>query len=300
MLASAEARAQYEPSFSHYWTMATAYNPAAVGKQDKINVTGAYNMSLVGFEHNPRTMFVAGDMPFYAMGLYHGVGVQLMTDDIGVFAHQRVSLQYACRIPLLGGMLGVGVQPGFLSEKLKGSELEFREPGDLAFPTTDVTGSAFDLSAGLYYQHGSWYAGASVLHALAPTVNIGETNELDIARTYYFTAGCNIRLKNPFFTIQPSVLGRTDGVDYRADITGRVTYQHEGRVMYVGAGYSPSHSVSFFVGGMFHGVMLGYGYEMYTSGVSMVNGGHELFVGYQTDVDLGKKGRNRHQSVRIL
>ena len=29
-------------------------------------------------------------------------------------------------------------------------------------------------------------------------------------------------------------------------------------------------------------------------------GSHELFVGYQTTLDFGKKGRNRHQSVRIL
>ena len=51
-----EARAQYDPSFSHYWAMQTSFNPAAVGKQDKINVNAAYNMSLVGFEHNPKTM----------------------------------------------------------------------------------------------------------------------------------------------------------------------------------------------------------------------------------------------------
>jgi hypothetical protein len=46
--------------------------------------------------------------------------------------------------------------------------------------------------------------------------------------------------------------------------------------------------------------MVGYCYEAYTGAISLGNGGHELFVGYQTDVNFGKKGRNRHQSVRIL
>ena len=47
-------------------------------------------------------------------------------------------------------------------------------------------------------------------------------------------------------------------------------------------------------------ITLGYSYEIFTNGVSIGNGSHELFVGYQTDVNLFKKGRNRHQSVRIL
>ena len=51
---------------------------------------------------------------------------------------------------------------------------------------------------------------------------------------------------------------------------------------------------------MFHGIMLGYSYEIYTNAVPVGNGSHELFVGYQTDVNLFKKGRNHHQSVRLL
>ena len=42
-------RAQYDPSFSHYWAMETSFNPAAAGKETKMNVAGAYNMTLTGF-----------------------------------------------------------------------------------------------------------------------------------------------------------------------------------------------------------------------------------------------------------
>ena len=118
--------------------------------------------------------------------------------------------------------------------------------------------------------------------------------------SYYFTAGCNIRLKNPFFTIQPSVMGRSDGVGYRADITSRLTYAFEERLMYAGVGYSPNNSVIALIGGFFHGITIGYSYEVYTSVLKIGNGSHELFVGYQTDLIFQKKGRNRHQSVRIL
>jgi type IX secretion system PorP/SprF family membrane protein len=295
-----EAVAQYDPSFSHYWALETAYNPAAAGKQDKLNIMAAYNMSMVGFEHNPRTIFATADMPFYFAGAYHGVGAQLMNDDIGAFSHKKFSVIYAYKQKLFGGTLSIGLQPGFLSETLNGSKLDFEESSDEALPTSDVTGTAFDLSAGLYYQRKWWYLGAAVQHAMSPKVELGETNELDVDRTYYLMAGCNIRFRNPFLSIQPSVMGRSDGVGYRADITARMTYTHEGKVMYAGVGYSPTNSVSVYVGGTFHGIMLGYSYEMYTTALSIGNGSHELYVGYQTDINLFKKGRNRHQSVRIL
>ena len=295
-----EAKAQYDPSFSHYWAMETSFNPAAVGKEQKLNVAGAYNMTLTGFEHNPKTMYIGADMPLYLLGAYHGVGLQVVNDEIGLFSHKKVGGQYAYKHKLLGGMISIGVQAGLLSESFNGSEVDTEMDGDDAFAKSEVTGTGFDLAAGLYYTHRNWYVGVSSQHLTAPVVELGETNELEIARSYYFTGGYNIRLRNPFLTIQTSVLGRTDGVAYRGDISARLKYTHETRVMYAGLSYSPTNSVTLLIGGYFHGIMLGYSYEAYTSAISLGNGSHELFVGYQTDINLFKKGRNRHQSVRIL
>ena len=122
-LLSVSVSAQQEPSFSHYWAMEPSFNPAAAGKESKINVTGAFAMTLTGFEHAPRTMYVGADMPLLFMNAYHGVGVQLMNDQIGLFNHQRLALQYAYKHKMFGGMLSVGLQLGLLSEKFKGSEL---------------------------------------------------------------------------------------------------------------------------------------------------------------------------------
>jgi len=295
-----EAKAQYDPSFSHYWAMEPSFNPAAVGKEQKLNVAGAYNMTLTGFEHNPKTMYIGADMPLYLLGAYHGVGLQVVNDEIGLFSHKKVGVQYAYKHKLLGGMISIGVQAGLLSENFNGSEVDTEMDGDEAFAKSEVTGTGFDFAAGLYYTHRNWYVGVSSQHLTAPVVELGETNELEIARSYYFTGGYNIRLRNPFLTIQTSVLGRTDGVAYRGDISARLKYTHEKRVMYAGLSYSPTNSVTLLIGGYFHGIMLGYSYEAYTSAISLGNGSHELFVGYQTDINLFKKGRNRHQSVRIL
>ena len=299
-LAALTVRAQYDVSFSHYWAMEPSFNPAAVGKEAKLNVVGAYAMQLAGFENNPKTMYAAADMPFYAMNSYHGVGIQFMNDAIGLFTHKRFGLQYAYQPQLWGGKLSLGVQATMLSETFDGSKIDIIDTGDRALPSSSVNGTAFDISAGLYYKHRNWYAGVSVLHLNAPKVELGEKNEIAVSSTYYLTGGYNIRLKNPFLTIQTSFLGRTDGVAYRADVSGRLMYKHERRVLYAGMSYSPTNSVTVQIGGDVHGVRLGYSYEIYTSAISIGNGSHELYVSYQTELNLFKKGRNLHKSVRIL
>ena len=300
VLFAAGARAQYDASFSHYWDLEPYFNPAAVGKQPKLNVVGAYAISMAGFENNPRTMYVGADMPFYFIGAYHGAGVSLLNDQIGLFTHQRIALQYAYKHKLFGGTISVGAQFGFVNEQFDGSKVDLGETGDPAFATSDVNGNSMDLAAGLYYTHGRWYAGISAQHLTSPLVELGETNELQIDPTFYLTGGYNIKLRSPFVTIPTSVLVRTDGKAYRADVTARVVYTNDKKMMYAGVSYSPTNSVTAVIGGMFHGINLSYSYEMYTSALSIGNGSHELTVGYQTNLNLFKKGKNKHKSVRIL
>ncbi len=302
-------RAQYDPNFSHYFDIEPQYNPAAVGKESKLNVSAAYALNMMGFEHNPRTLYIAADIPFYALKTYHGAGIQLQNDQIGAFVHQRLAVQYALKHPLFGGTLSVGVQAGFLSEKLDGSKIDLEDSSDPAFAGGDQNGNSIDLSAGLYYTRGPWYVGASVQHITAPLIELGETNELKIDPTYYFTGGYNIKLRNPFLTIHPSLFFRTDGNAYRGDVTARVVYRHENKMMYAGLGgaFGNSYkeklgatSVTAYIGGSFHGINLGYSYELYTSAISPANGSHELVITYQTDINLTKKGKNKHKSVRYL
>ena len=294
------AQAQYDPIFSHYWAMEPSFNPAAVGKESKLNVVGGYAIDMAGFEHNPQTMYIGADMPFYFARSYHGVGLSILNDDIGLFTHQRIAAQYAYRFKLLGGRLAIGLQGGMLLEKFDGSKVDMEDANDPAIPRSEVSGNHADLAAGLYYTHGRWYAGVSAQHLTAPTVELGETNELKIDATYYFTAGYNIKLRNPFLTIPTSAIVRYDGTAYRADVGARLVYTHEKKMLYGGVSYSPTNSVTTTIGGLFHGINVGYSYELYTSGIKPGNGSHELFVRYQTDINLEKKGRNKHKSVRYL
>ena len=300
LLLTMSMQAQQEPHFAHYWAMEPSFNPAAAGKDPVINVAGAYAMTLTGFENAPKTMYVGADMPFRLLNRFHGAGIQIVSDQLGLFTHQRLVLQYNYKQNLLGGVLSAGIQFGILSEKFRGSSLDLENPDDPAFTRSDVSGVAIDLAAGVYYKHRNWHAGLSVLHATAPEIELGDRSIYKVSRAYYLTGGYNIKLRNPFITIHPTVFGTYDGTNYRVDVTTRVKYTHDKKVLYAGVGYSPNNSITALVGGNFHGISLGYAYEVYTSVLKIGNGSHELFVGYQTTLNFQKKGRNRHQSVRIL
>ena len=141
LLTTVGMRAQQDVSFGHYWAMEPSFNPASVGKEDKLNVAVAYAMQFAGFEHNPKTMYAAGDMPFYGLGAYHGVGLQLLNDAIGLFSHKRLGVQYAYKKSLFGGRLSMGVEANIRSEGFDGSKAELPENDtDPAISKTDVKG----------------------------------------------------------------------------------------------------------------------------------------------------------------
>ncbi|MEG1581193.1 MAG: type IX secretion system membrane protein PorP/SprF [Bacteroidaceae bacterium] len=292
--------AQYDPSFAHYWMLKPQFNPATAGHQPVLNITAAYSAQLSGFENAPQTMYAGVDLPMFFINAKHGMGVQFLNDEIGLFSHKRFSLQYAYHFRLWGGTMSLGLQGDMLSETFDGSKLDVEDSNDPAFSSSSVSGSKIDAAFGLYYARPSWYAGLSAQHLTAPTILLGETNQLKIDPTFYFTAGYNIKLRSTFLTIHPSVLAKYDGAVYRVDVTGRLQYEHENQMLYGGASYSPTTSVTLFVGGKFQGVNLSYSYEAYTSALGIKSGNHELTVMYQVDLNINKKGRNKHKSVRLL
>lgn len=292
--------AQQDVSFIHYWDLEPQYNPAAAGRSDQLSINAAYQSHAMGFEDAGGTMYAGADIAFQLGKTRHGVGALFENDKIGLFSHQRFSVQYSYHFRLWGGRLSVGVEGDMLQESIKGSKADLADGNDSAFPMTDVNGSKIDVSAGIYYAHKRWWVGVGAKHLTAPTVTIGETNKLEVKRQYNLTAGYNIGFRNPLLKVVPSVMLRYDGTDLRADVTARIVYERERKKLYAGANYSPQHSVAFFVGGMFHGIDLSYSYEANTSGMGLGAGQHEICASYRLPLDLQKKGKNLHKSVRYL
>ena len=293
-------QAQQDVAFLHYWRMETQWNPAAVGQSPQLSIQGAVQTHAMGYEQAGSTMWAGADMAFALGRTYHGVGAMFLNDNIGLFSHKRFSLQYAYHQPWRGGTIALGLQADMLQEGIDGSKADLGDKNDPAFPTAQVNGSAFDLSVGSYYQRKGFRLSAAYHHLASPTVRLGETHELPIRGVLNVGTQYNIRTSSPLFTITPSAMLRSDFTDYRVDLTLRGQYKFENRLIFAGINYAPQRSVGLFVGGTLRGIDISYGYEANTSGLGLGAGQHEIVIAYRLPIDLGKKQRNMHKSVRWL
>ena len=79
------ARAQSDVQFSDFTRLKYYYNPGASGTDGLLNVAAAYSMQFVGFDDAPKTLYVGADIPVYFLNSHHGAGINLFSDDFGMF-----------------------------------------------------------------------------------------------------------------------------------------------------------------------------------------------------------------------
>lgn len=297
----AKVDAQFDAHFTHYWKMLNFYNPAGAGAEERMLIYAAYSNQLTGFDNSPKTMLLNVDAPIPFVNGDHNLGLGVVNDDIGLFSNQHLYLNYAYGFKLFGGRLAAGVQLGLVNCSFDNKDIILGgESNDPAFPSGNADGNSIDFGAGVMYRHKYFYAGLSGIHLNAPLVLLGEKNEIQVDPFLNFMAGGNIPIKNTLISIQPSLQVMTDLVSWRADITARGTYEYRSKQFFGGITYSPNISVAFFAGLEMLNVTLGYGYELFTSGVGAANGSHDIFLGYQINLDLFKKEKNKHNSIRVL
>jgi type IX secretion system PorP/SprF family membrane protein len=257
---------------------------------------------MTGFEGNPKTMLINIDAPIPFIRSDHSLGLGIVNDDIGLFSNQRLYLNYAYGFKLFKGRFVIGAQIGLINSKFENKDIDFGggSSNDPAFPSGNADGNNLDIGAGILYQHKYFYAGVSAFHLNAPLIELGERNEIQIDPYLNFSAGGNIPLKNTLLSIQPSLMLMTDFVSWRADISAKATYSYSEKEFFGGVTYSPMTSVALFLGIEMMNITLSYGYELFTSGVGAANGNHDLYLGYKIDLGTFKKGKNKHNSIRIL
>lgn len=296
-------RAQFDAAFTNSWALLSYYNPAAAGLYGKLDVKGVYSMQMRGFEDAPSTMLVTADLPLFFFSPSHGAGLGFMNDQAGMFSTKKIYLQYAYHQKLWGGRLSASVRPVLLTESFDGSKADLNDSSDPAFATSEVKGTSFDLDCGLRYTYKDvWYAGVSAMHLLSPTISLGDdkTYELSMGNVFYATGGYKFCFRYPKYSLATDAILRSDLQSWRGDITARLLYDGKKHKLYGGVMYSPTVSVGVLLGFDFHGINIGYSYEAYTGGVGALNGTHEIVIGYQTDLNKFKKGKNLHKSVRLL
>ncbi len=309
-----KAMAQNDPQFVQYWAVPTFYNPAYLGQKEFVRIRLGANLQWLGIKRAPQSYIVTADMPV-KLGKKQrmGVGVTGMMESIGLYGNTWVSAQASYQFRVLKGVLSVGIQPAYYNTKFKGSEVyipegdDYHQPDDEALPKEDVAGQAFDLSAGISYTHKYFSVGISALHILEPKIELSEDNASDtettqfsatVPRQMYFMADGNIPIKNSLFSLQPSLLVRTDFSNFSAEVTLRSTFK---QFISFGLGYRWEDALSAMIGAEFKNFFLGYAYSYPLSPLNRASSGsHEIVAGYMVKLNFGDKNKNKHRSIRIM
>ncbi len=307
------ARAQTDAQLSQYYEIPNFYNPGAVGTIDFLKIRGDARLQWLGVDNAPQTFTVAADMPFKFIGKRFGTGLVMQQESYGLYRHLDVSAQLAYKLKLFKGELSIGVQPGFVNQSFKGTDVfipdqdDFHQSTDDAIPQQDITGNAFDLSAGIFYTHRLFWAGVSGRHLTQPTIRLNaesgdDTNEKNyefpLRRTLYFMAGSNIPIKNTLFELQPSALVRSDFTFTSWEATLRCRYN---KFISAGVGYRWKDAVYAVVAAEIKGFYIGFSYDYPTGAIARAtSGSYEIMAGYQLKLDLSERNRHRHKSVRIM
>jgi type IX secretion system PorP/SprF family membrane protein len=257
----------------------------------------------------------------------------MYNDQIGLFKSTVISGQFAFKMKLFGGSLGIGLQGGYISSSFDGSKAEFHfpesgdihDPTDPGIPLTNVEGKAIDAAAGIFYTDSlkRWYVGISATHLIAPALELNQNYVLDIPRSYYFTAGYNIPLNNPLLELRPSVLLKTTELSSlyiqgdslvvetkpntlkgmlkqtQVDVSLRLVYN---KMLWGGLSWRKGESMILMLGGHFKMLEVGYAYDVpvFSDLLRATSGSHELFIKYVMDMNLKKGSKGKHKSVRIL
>lgn len=305
--------AQTDALFSQYYAVPTFYNPAATGRTDFVNIRGGARLQWVGIDNAPQTYLLTADMPFKVFNRRIGLGLVANTESIGLYRTLSVDAQFGYKFRKWGGEFTAALQLGIYDQSFRGSEVilpdddDYHQGTDDGVPTRDLHGTAFNLGAGVWYEHRHWWVGLSCRHLTSPTVTLqgeqGEQTEANVyefkaSRTAYFMAGGNIPVRNTLFEIMPSVLAGTDFSFFTAEIDARARYN---KFLSFGLGYRWKDALTVSLAAEIKNFYIGYAYGYPLSEISRASSGsHEIFAGYRLKLNLGEKNRNRHKSIRIM
>lgn len=307
------ASAQTDAQLSKYYELPNFYNPAATGTTDFLKLRADARLQWLGVDNAPQTFTVAADMPFKFIGKRFGTGLVMQQESYGLYKHLDVAAQLSYKLKLFKGELSIGVQPGFVNQSFKGTDVfipdqdDYHQGTDDAIPQQDISGNAFDLAAGLFYTHRLFWLGVSGRHLTQPSIRLNaesgeDTNEKNyefpLRRTLYFMAGSNIPIKNTLFELQPSALVRSDFTFTSWEATLRCRYN---KFISAGVGYRWKDAVYAVVAAEIKGFYIGFSYDYPTGAIARAtSGSYEIMAGYQLKLDFSERNRHRHKSVRIM
>ena len=299
---------QMEAQLSQYMLNHATFNPASIGENGMINVSGVQKLQWLGIPGAPVTTYFTVNAPFKSGLNTHALGVSFLRDQAGAFLNQSANVQYAFKKKVGDGILSLGAGVGFVGMGIIFDSLNYKNTNTLhsdyhvqndnAVPKKDENGMGLDINAGVFYSTKKYYGGISYVHLNNPSFRVGDSIQFKLSGTAYLTGGFDVNFENPKYVLKPSVLFKSDFTTWQLDLSSRLEYDKR---FWGGLSYRFLDGVSVLAGlNVMNGLTIGYSYDIPTNAlITATSGSHELFLSYSFAFDTSKNN-NKYKSIRIL
>ncbi len=280
--------AQQNALFSQYMFNTLAINPAYAGSRNVVAATALYRNQWVGIDGAPQTGTFTVDAPFAAERI--GLGIQVISDKIGITKTTGLVLSSAYRIPLNNGSLSFGMQGSMNRYHAGFSTVDLDPAGPVADPayTSDVNMTLYNFGSGIYFHSSRFYAGLSFQDFVRNRLNRDTISAGDITARQsthaYFATGYVFPLGYDF-NLKTSVLFKgVKGAPVQADLNATLWIKE---MIAVGVEYRTSADISALMEiRISPQVRIGYAYDKSITSLGSFNSGsHEFMLRYEFSFD---------------
>jgi type IX secretion system PorP/SprF family membrane protein len=200
---------QQELQYTQFMYNKLALNPGYAGSHNSACFTGLYRNQWIGLEGAPKTQLLSFDTPVLDKRV--GIGLTINRTTIGISEKLTLEGNYAYRIPIGKGHLGIGIQASvrYIGSNYADSRLVATQSisSDGGIPVGDQSAYVPNFGAGLYFSSDKFYVGLSVPRFLENSIDFNTFSGVlgkEVPHIYFMTGlllGANKNLK-----FQPQVL----------------------------------------------------------------------------------------------
>ncbi|MCF8235510.1 MAG: PorP/SprF family type IX secretion system membrane protein [Bacteroidales bacterium] len=263
---------QVDPQISQFPLTKLVFNPAAIEKNEYINLHGLIRQQWTGFENAPSTQYFG--ISNYFEGLNVGLGLSIVNDKLGNENTQNIKLNYSYNFWLNEDVnITFGAGMGLITTRLETGDLVFENGYEPALNEIGERKTRADFDLGTEVLYKDFTFGLSCLHFLKST---GNSTNFKIPRHYFLYGMYDLSITKEI-VLQPMISLRKSGPVFQSAISALVHYKHM-----LSAGFSYRFEDALAIVARYEilpDIMIGYSYDLDTGPVrSFSSGSHELSI----------------------